>query len=62
MNNEYNQLFHCMICIAVINSIIFGIFMILEYQSYLGIFLLITGVPSLIWCIKNFLMEKKLED
>lgn len=61
MNKEYDILFHCMICIAVVNSILFGLFMIIQYQSYLGIFLLITGVPSLIWCVKYFLMEKKLD-
>ena len=59
MKKEYDNLFQCMICIAIINSILFGLFMILEYQSYLGIFLIVTGVPSLVWCIKNYLMRKE---
>ena len=59
MNKEYDILFQCMICIAVTNSILFGVFLIIQYQSLMGIFLLFTGIPSLIWCIKNFLMEKK---
>ena len=62
MNQEYDILFHLMITIAVCNSILFGVFLIIQYQSFMGIFLLFTGIPSLIWCVKNFLMKKKLEN
>ena len=56
---DINVVFHLMITIACFNNVIWGLFMIIEHQSYIGLFLIFTGGLGGIWCIKHYLMTPK---
>lgn len=61
MNKEYDGLFGAAICVSVLGSIIFGIYLIVEVESLIGIIMIVFGVPSLVWNIKHFLLSKRPE-
>ena len=58
MTENFDNLFHCMICISLVNSILFGIHLIITNQYVFAVFILIIAIPSLLWCVKNYLMVK----
>lgn len=58
-NSDINPVFHLCITIACFNNVLWGLYFILEHGSYLGLFLIFTGLFGGIWCINSYLLSPK---